>query len=83
VGGCNWPHLGKIRLAHRGVLFLDELSEISLKVLEVLCQEQLTTWAYHRVLKLSRTITDLAGSEGITQVHLAEAFQYRPKLDLM
>ncbi len=44
-------------------------------------QLQLTAPAYHRVLKLSRTIADLAGSEAITQVHLAEAMQYRPKLD--
>ena len=46
-------------------------------------QLQLTARAYHRVLKLSRTIVDLVGSEEITQVHLAEALQYRPKLDLM
>jgi len=46
-------------------------------------QLQLTARAYHRVLKLSRTIADLAGSEAITQVYLAEALQYRPKLDLM
>lgn len=46
-------------------------------------QLQLTARAYHRVLKLSRTIADLVGSEAITQVHLAEALQYRPKLDLM
>jgi len=46
-------------------------------------QLQLTAWAYHRVLKLSRTIADLAGEEGITQVHLAEALQYRAKVDLM
>jgi magnesium chelatase family protein len=46
-------------------------------------QLQLTARFYHRVLKLSRTIEDLAGSGDITQVHLAEALQYRPKLDLM
>jgi len=46
-------------------------------------QLQLTARAYHRVLKLSRTIADLAGAEEITQVHLAEALQYRPKLELM
>ena len=46
-------------------------------------QLRLTARAYHRVLKLSRTIADLAGSDDITQVHLAEALQYRPKLELM
>jgi len=46
-------------------------------------QLQLTAWAYHRVLKLSRTIAELAGSEDITQVHLAEALQVRLKLELM
>jgi len=41
---------------------------------------QLSARAYHRVLKLARTIADLAGEAEISPQHLAEALQYRPKL---
>ncbi len=43
-------------------------------------QMQLTARAYYRILKLARTIADLAGEENISSTHLAEALQYRPQM---
>ena len=56
---------------------LDEPSQALIRT--AMKQLQLTARGYHRVLKLARTIADLAESDAITQVHLAEALQYRPK----
>jgi magnesium chelatase family protein len=33
--------------------------------------------AYHRVLKVARTIADLAGAERISAAHVMESIQYR------
>ena len=44
-----------------------------------MAQMQLTARAYHRVLKLARTIADLSGVERIAPNHLAEALQYRAR----
>ena len=46
-------------------------------------QMQLSARAYHRVLKLARTIADLAGEVKISPQHLAEALQYRPRSNFM
>ena len=37
----------------------------------------LTVRSYHRILKVARTIADLAGAERICPEHLAEAVSYR------
>lgn len=57
------------------------LSEQGHKILEqAMDQFGLSHRAYHRILKLARTIADLANSEPIEIAHLSEAIGYR-KLD--
>jgi len=54
---------------------LDSAGEALLK--QAIARLNLSARAYHRVLKLARTVADLAASPAIGTTHLAEAIQYR------
>ncbi|HBG73951.1 MAG: magnesium chelatase [Chloroflexi bacterium GWB2_49_20] len=69
-------HIGEVRK----FCILDETGQSLMRT--AMNQLQLSARGYHRVLKLGRTIADLAGSDVIQSVHLAEALQYRSRLML-
>ena len=53
------------------------------KLLKAAMQQlHLSARAFHRVLKLARTIADLGDSDIIVSHHLAEAIQYRPRMGM-
>lgn len=59
-----------------------ELSEESLEILKLAVNKlNLSARSYNKILKVSRTIADLDISAQIKPNHIAEALQYRPKID--
>jgi len=58
--------------------FLDDAARSLIRM--AVNQLALSARAFHRVLKVARTIADLASSEAITAAHVAEALQYRQRV---
>jgi magnesium chelatase family protein len=72
ASGCN------ARMGVREILQHCAPDKEGLKLLEAAFERlKLSARAYHRILKVGRTIADLEGSERIRPAHLAEAVQYR------
>jgi len=67
---------GEVRRFCQSVL--DDQAQSLLRL--AMTQLSLSARAFHRVLKLARTIADMAGSERISSPHLAEAVQYRQRV---
>ncbi len=62
-----------------------EFCLVNQKTIELLRQAvtqlNLSARSYFRILKIARTIADLAGEQDIKLEHVAEALQYRPKVE--
>lgn len=55
-----------------------ELDDELLKFLELVCERlNMSARAYHRILKLARTIADMDGKQTISKQHLSEAVSFR------
>lgn len=50
---------------------------------QAIARLNLSARSYHRVLKVARTIADLAPADGLTPSHIAEAIGYRRGMDQM
>ena len=66
------------RMTHSQIKTFCALDSTSTEMLRHAMEDlQLSARAYDRILKVSRTIADLAGSESISSDHIGEAIQYR------
>jgi len=78
----NSPFITNSEMTSEATKTFCQVDNISRRLLKnAVEQMHLSARAYFRILKLSRTIADLAQVEDITSNHIAEALQYRPKIE--
>ncbi len=69
-----------------GVKDLEEFAELAPNVRGLLNESaqklDLSPRAYHRVIKIARTIADVEGADEVADVHVLEALRYRPKQNI-
>lgn len=75
----SWPYIhANAMMGHQQIQQFCKLDPISIQLLKKAMERlNLSARAYDRILKVSRTIADLAGKEAIHAEHIAEAIQYR------
>ncbi len=85
----NAINIQRARYAHENIRFNSELTSSKIerycsldedgrKILKQAFESlNLSARAYHKILKMARTIADLEGKDDISVIHLSEAIQYR------
>lgn len=78
----KYPFLVNADMSNEAVKFFCKLDYESKNILQLACERlNLSARSYFRILKIARTIADLDDSDNISSIHLAEALQYRPKIE--
>lgn len=78
----NSPFLTNAEMTNQAIRNFCQLDSTGYRLLAAAAEKiNLSARSYFRILKLARTIADLAQENNILPGHIAEALQYRPKLE--